>query len=390
MQTILVRVGEMYLKGRNRPYFTRQLMKKLQQAVEGFGGRVKGGEGRLYIEGAQDIEGAMQAASRVFGIFSLSPATPCEKDLDAITDVAASMLGQHQPGTFRVTARRADKRFPMTSDALAAELGGRLLERCPEWQVDLHTFDVNVQVEIRECAYVYTRTVEGAGGMPAGTNGKAALLLSGGIDSPVAGWMTARRGVQLECVYFHSFPYTSEHAHQKVVSLARILAGYTGPIRLHTVPFTDIQLAIRDKCPDALGTVLMRRYMMRLAERIAIKNNAQALVTGESIGQVASQTMEGLACSNEVVDMPVFRPLIGMDKIDIMRMARHIGTYETSILPYEDCCTVFTPKNPATHPRVERVREAELALDSEALISAALEGVQVELIGQEDDVGGQA
>lgn len=378
-EVILVRIGEMHLKGRNRPFFEKRLYDCLQKAMMPFGGRVQKGQGRMYVYDVNDMTMAIQAACRVFGIRSVSPAITCDKDLQSMATVAMGFLSKGK-GSFRVSARRADKQFPMSSDQLAAKLGAMLLERCPNWVVDLHHMDVEISVEVREQTYVYARVFEGAGGMPGGTNGQAMLLLSGGIDSPVAGYMIAKRGVRLDAVYFHAFPYTSDHAREKVVSLAKVLSGYDGPIKLHVVPFTKAQLEIRDKCNATYGTILMRRMMMRVAQSLAESNGCKALVTGESIGQVASQTMDGLYCTDDAVTMPVFRPCIGMDKLDIMNLARKIGSYDISILPYEDCCTVFTPKNPVTHPNLDRMRKAERVLDIDAMVAEAVENTQTEWV----------
>ena len=278
-------------------------------------------------------------------------------------------------------ARRSDKRYPLDSPAIMREAGGYVLEHVPHLSVDVNHPDHELMIEIRKNAYLSVDKILAVGGMPMGTNGKACLLLSGGIDSPVAGFMIAKRGVELCCVHYHSFPYTSERAREKVLELARELSEYCGKMRVHVVPFTEIQLKIHELCPENFTTLIMRRYMMRIAERLARADGAQALITGESVGQVASQTMEALGCTDEVVGMPVFRPLIGMDKSEIIERAERIGTFETSSLPYEDCCTVFTPKHPATHPRVELVRKAEEALDSEALIEAAIAGTEVIEVG---------
>ena len=280
-------------------------------------------------------------------------------------------------GTFKVNARRSDKRYFMTSPAINAEMGGRILEANPELKVDIHNPDHVLNVEIRDQAYLYVKVIPAVGGMPVGTNGNATLLLSGGIDSPVAGWMIAKRGVQINAVHFHSYPYTSEQAKEKVLDLARKLSFSCCGIKVYIVPFTEIQLQIRDHCPEEYTTLIMRRFMMRIAERIAEKTGSGALITGESIGQVASQTMEALQTTDSVVSMPVFRPLIGFDKSEIIEIARKIDTYELSSLPYEDCCTIFTPKHPATRPRKEKVEEAEQALDAGPLIEAALDGTEV-------------
>lgn len=372
---LLVRFGEVHLKGQNRPYFLRKLVSNVRRAVEDIGGHVWLADSRIYVSQAQDMAQCIERVCKVFGVHSVSPAVEMDKDYEAIAAKCVEMM-RGKTGSFKVSARRSDKRFPMDSMVLQRELGGRILEAMPHLKVDVHKPDHVMSVEIRDFAYLYVDEVMGVGGMPMGTGGRAALLLSGGIDSPVAGWSIMKRGVQVQGIHFHSFPYTSERAKQKVLDLAAIMGEYAGNMLVHVVPFTEIQLAIHEKCPDELGTVLMRRYMMRIAQRLAQKNHCQALITGESIGQVASQTMEALVCTDQVVDMPVFRPLIGMDKLEIMDIARKIGTYETSIQPFEDCCTVFTPRHPCTKPKIEDLIQAEQALDSEALIQKAVEETQ--------------
>lgn len=372
---LLVRFGEVHLKGQNRPYFLRKLVSNVRRAVEDIGGHVWLADSRIYVSQAQDMAQCIERVCKVFGVHSVSPAVEMDKDYEAIAAQCVEMM-RGKTGSFKVNARRSDKRFPMDSMVLQRELGGKILEAMPHLKVDVHKPDHVMSVEIRDFAYLYVDEVMGVGGMPMGTGGRAALLLSGGIDSPVAGWSIMKRGVQVQGIHFHSFPYTSERAKQKVLDLAAIMGEYAGNMLVHVVPFTEIQLAIHEKCPDELGTVLMRRYMMRIAQRLAQKNHCQALITGESIGQVASQTMEALVCTDQVVDMPVFRPLIGMDKLEIMDIARKIGTYETSIQPFEDCCTVFTPRHPCTKPKIEDLIQAEQALDSEALIQKAVEETQ--------------
>lgn len=372
---LLVRFGEVHLKGQNRPYFLRKLVSNVRRAVEDIGGHVWLADSRIYVSQAQDMAQCIERVCKVFGVHSVSRAVEMDKDYEAIAAQCVEMM-RGKTGSFKVNARRSDKRFPMDSMVLQRELGGRILEAMPHLKVDVHKPDHVMSVEIRDFAYLYVDEVMGVGGMPMGTGGRAALLLSGGIDSPVAGWSIMKRGVQVQGIHFHSFPYTSERAKQKVLDLAAIMGEYAGNMLVHVVPFTEIQLAIHEKCPDELGTVLMRRYMMRIAQRLAQKNHCQALITGESIGQVASQTMEALVCTDQVVDMPVFRPLIGMDKLEIMDIARKIGTYETSIQPFEDCCTVFTPRHPCTKPKIEDLIQAEQALDSEALIQKAVEETQ--------------
>lgn len=372
---LLVRFGEVHLKGQNRPYFLRKLVSNVRRAVEDIGGHVWLADSRIYVSQAQDMAQCIERVCKVFGVHSVSPAVEMDKDYEAIAAQCVEMM-RGKTGSFKVSARRSDKRFPMDSMVLQRELGGKILEAMPHLKVDVHKPDHVMSVEIRDFAYLYVDEVMGVGGMPMGTGGRAALLLSGGIDSPVAGWSIMKRGVQVQGIHFHSFPYTSERAKQKVLDLAAIMGEYAGNMLVHVVPFTEIQLAIHEKCPDELGTVLMRRYMMRIAQRLAQKNHCQALITGESIGQVASQTMEALVCTDQVVDMPVFRPLIGMDKLEIMDIARKIGTYETSIQPFEDCCTVFTPRHPCTKPKIEDLIQAEQVLDSEALIQKAVEETQ--------------
>ena len=380
-EILLVRYGEVFLKGQNRPYFLRKLVEHVRSAVAGVGGHVWLNDGRIYVSDYTDQEACMSRIARVFGVHSVSPAIEMEKDsFEAICAQAAAMMREKR-GTFKVLARRSDKRYPLDSPAIMREAGGYILEHVPQLTVDVNHPDHEITIEIRDHAYLSVDRVMAVGGMPMGTNGKACLLLSGGIDSPVAGFMIAKRGVELCCVHYHSFPYTSERAKEKVLELARILSEYCGRLRVYVVPFTEIQMQIHEKCPENFTTLIMRRYMMRIAEQLASKEGAQALVTGESIGQVASQTMEALGCTDEVVSMPVFRPCVGMDKSEIIERAEQIGTMATSSLPYEDCCTVFTPKHPATHPRKELVRKAEERLDGDALIAAAVEGTELIEIG---------
>ena len=380
-EVLLVRYGEVFLKGQNRPFFLRKLVDHVKAAVQEVHGHVWLSEGRIYVSDYTDQDEAIRRVSRVFGVHSVSPAIEMEKDsFEAICAQAARMM-EKKTGTFKVLAKRSDKQYPMDSPTIMREAGGYILDHVPHLSVDVNNPDHEITIEIRKLAYLSVDRTMAVSGMPMGTNGKACLLLSGGIDSPVAGFMIAKRGVELCCVHYHSFPYTSERAKEKVLELARILSEYCGKMRVYIVPFTEIQMQIHEKCPENFTTLIMRRYMMRIAERLARADGAQALITGESVGQVASQTMEALGCTDEVVGMPVFRPLIGMDKSEIIERAERIGTFETSSLPYEDCCTVFTPKHPATHPRVELVRKAEEALDSEALIEAAIAGTEVIEVG---------
>lgn len=381
MHVILVKVGEIHLKGQNRPYFERKLMDNIRNALKGSEARVSIAQSRIYIKNISDsyLNEALERLKGVFGIHAVSPALQVDKDMDAIMNTAVRMLDEAgiREGAFKVKARRADKHFPLQSPEIAVTAGEYILEHT-HLKVDVVRPEHLVQIEIREdAAYVYVKEISCAGGMPLGTGGRAALLLSGGIDSPVAGYMIARRGVVIDAVHFHSFPHTSERAKEKVITLAELLSKYCGEIRLNVVPFTKIQEEIYEKCPDKYLTVIMRRYMMKIAEQVARRSGAGALITGESIGQVASQTLNALYCTDEAVKMPVFRPLIGMDKLEIMDIARKIGTYETSILPYEDCCTVFTPRHPATKPGLEKVIEAEMALEEEKLIAEALDGLEI-------------
>ena len=374
---LLVRYGEIFLKGLNRPYFIRALVRKIRYAVRGMGAEVWVHDGRIFVRGFSDLDECISRVTKVFGVHSVSPAVDMPKeDFDEICNQAIEMV-KDLKGTFKVNARRSDKRYPLNSPAINEEAGYRILNANPDLKVDVHNPDYLVNIEIRDMAYLYVKEIPAFGGMPVGTNGNATLLLSGGIDSPVAGWMIAKRGVQINAVHFHSYPYTSDRAKEKVLDLARKLSFSCCGIKVHVVPFTEIQMQIHEKCPDEYTTLIMRRYMMRIAERIARETESEALVTGESIGQVASQTMTALGTTDAVVQMPVFRPLIGFDKSEIIAIARKIGTLEISEQPFEDCCTVFTPRHPATHPKMDKILEGESHLDEEALIQRALEGTEV-------------
>lgn len=375
---LMVRYGEIYLKGLNRPYFLRALVSRVREAAKPFGGKVWLHDARVFVSDMNDPEGCMERVRKVFGVHSVCPAIEMEKDdFDGICQQAELMM-RPLSGTFKVESRRADKHYFLDSPQINRQVGEYVLMRNEDHlKVDVHKPEHVLSIEIRDQAYLYCQVYPAVGGMPVGTGGKAALLLSGGIDSPVAGYMIAKRGVQLVAVHYHSFPYTSEFAKQKVLDLAKILSDYCCGIKVYVVPFTEIQMQIHEKCPEDYTTLIMRRYMMRIAERIARKEECLALITGESVGQVASQTMEALATTDQVVGMPVFRPLIGFDKIDIIEYARKIGTYETSSLPYEDCCTVFTPKHPATKPKMTKILEGEGNLDQEALIAAAVDNAEI-------------
>lgn len=383
---LLIRYGEIHLKGLNRPYFERKLIDKIRWALQEYHARIERVQGRIYAWGIskEDEASAIKKLQKVFGIHSISPALAVEKDFEVIGSALCSMmentLSGREHATFKVFARRSDKHFPMTSDEINRELGGLLLSRFPTLKVDVHHPEIKVGVEIREKAFLYTDEYLCAGGMPTGTSGRAALLISGGIDSPVAGYLMAKRGLELSAVHFYSYPYTSERARDKVIDLARIVSAYAGPIRLHLVPFTEIQMAIYEKCPPKETTVLMRRLMMRIAEIIAKNDGAQALITGEALGQVASQTLESLAVTDDAVSMPVFRPLISFDKDDIVAIAKKIDTFETSILPYEDCCTVFVPQHPVTKPQVEKLRESETMVDFSVMIEEALKNTELMIV----------
>ena len=376
-ELLLVRYGEIFLKGLNRPYFIRELVKKIKHAVKELGGNVWVNDSRIFVSDFTDQEECIRRVTKVFGVHSVCPAIEMPKDdFEAICQQAVNMVSGLK-GTFKVSARRSDKRYFMDSPQINAQVGGRILRSNPDLKVDVKNPDYTVNVEIRDLAYLYVKVIPAVGGMPVGTNGRATLLLSGGIDSPVAGWMIAKRGVQISAVHFHSYPYTSDRALEKVLDLARILSESCCGIRVHVVPFTKIQMEIHEKCPDDYTTLIMRRFMMRIAERVAQKEHASALITGESIGQVASQTMTALGTTDSVVEMPVFRPVIGFDKVEIIDIAQKIGTFETSSLPYEDCCTVFTPKHPATNPKMDKILEGESKLDMEALIEEAIAGIEI-------------
>lgn len=378
-KVLLVRYGEVFLKGANRPHFLKILTDNVKKAVKPINGKVWMSDSRIYVSDVEDMDECVRRVRKVFGLYSVSPAVECEKDLEVMAAQCIEMM-KGLSGTFKVLGKRSDKKFPMNSLEFAAELGGRILESNPQLSVDIHKPQHKLHVEVRDMCYICREEIMAVGGLPMGTGGRAALLLSGGIDSPVAGYSLMKRGVRCCAIHFQSPPYTGELARDKVMQLARELAEYSGGMRVYLVPFTKCQLEIHEKCPDGLGTLITRRFMMRIAQEIARKYEAQALITGESLGQVASQTMEALCCTDAVVDMPVFRPLIGMDKTEIMEIAKRIGTYETSILPYEDCCTVFTPRHPVTRPKLDTMSKAESKLDIEALVRDAVENTQLEIV----------
>ncbi len=380
---ILLKLGEIVLKGLNRKAFEQKLMGNIRRRLLGLGKfKVSCMQSTIYVEPESedaDLDAAFEALQDVFGIVKISRAAACEKDRDAIAQLAIRYLADdmRRAGSFKVESKRSDKSFPMTSIELSQYVGGELQEAYPNCTVDVHEPELVVHIEIRDlAAYVHAQPVNGAGGMPVGSNGTAVTLLSGGIDSPVSSYMIAKRGVRLIPVHFFSFPYTSQQAKDKVVELAQILTRYCGKMTIEVVPFTHIQEEIRDKCPEEYFTLIMRRFMMRIAERIANEWNAKAIVTGENLGQVASQTMEAMASTQAVIDLPVLQPLIGMDKEEIVQLSRKIGTFDTSILPYEDCCTVFTPRHPRTRPKVSEVAAAESVLEVDALVEEAFRGIE--------------
>lgn len=369
-KTFLIKYGEIGIKGKNRYLFEDALVKQIRHALKDADGEfeVRKEQGRIYVDclGAYDFDEVVENLQRVFGIVGICPVVVTEDEgFEKLAEVVVDYIARVYPEknrTFKVDARRARKNYPRTSMEINSDLGEKILDAYPDMHVDVHQPQVILSVEIREKIYIYSRIIPGAGGMPVGTNGKAMLLLSGGIDSPVAGYMIAKRGVKIDAVYFHAPPYTSERAKQKVVDLAKIVAKYSGPINLHVVNFTDIQLYIYEQCPHEELTIIMRRYMMRIAEHFAKETGSLGLITGESIGQVASQTMQSLAATNEVCTMPVYRPLIGFDKQEIVDVSVKIDAYETSILPFEDCCTIFVAKHPVTKPNINVIRRSEMKL----------------------------
>ena len=382
-EIFLLKMGEMVLKGLNRRTFEERLMGNARRRLQKYGKfRIYSRQSITYVEPKEagcDMDGAFATLSRLFGVVGLSRAKACEKTPEAILETAKTYLHDDLMAarTFKVESKRSDKTFPLTSIQLSQYVGGELNEAFPHIQADMHHPELTIHVEVRDfAAYVHGDPAPGAGGLPVGVGGKAVSLLSGGIDSPVASWMMAKRGVALEMVHFFSYPYTSPEAKDKVLTLAQLLTPWCGRLTVHVVPFTRIQEQLRLHCPEALFTLLMRRFMMRISERVAQQVGAHGLITGESLGQVASQTMEAMAVTGQVCTLPVFRPLVGMDKEEIVRTARKIGTFETSILPYEDCCTVFTPRHPKTHPKLEEITEAEAALDIEALVEEAVQGIE--------------
>ena len=383
-EMFLLKLGEIVLKGGNRFRFENRLKTNVCRRLRSYGEfSVRISQSTVFVEPLNeqcDLDGAWEAAHTIFGVISLCRCRPCEKELDAIFETVNAYLGDEllTAKSFKVESKRSDKRFPLNSIQLSQEIGGRIAERYPSLAVDVHHPDYTVYVEIRDhAAYVHGPAEQGAGGLPTGVGGRAMVLLSGGIDSPVAGYMIAKRGVELEAVHFFSYPYTSELAKDKVLELARLMTRYCGRMTVNIVGFTEIQEAIRDNCPEEFFTLVMRRFMMMISERIARDHGCGCLVTGENLGQVASQTMEAMAVTGACVELPIFQPLIGMDKEEIVTIARKIGTMETSILPYEDCCTVFTPRHPKTKPTKAQVDRACAGLDFDALIERALANTEL-------------
>ena len=386
-EIILIKNGEIALKGLNRNSFEATLAKNIKRRLADVGKvNILCQQSTMTVEPAEDgfdMDEAIEIIKKVFGIAGFQRAAAVEKDMDVILATAPEYLADQleEAKSFKVEAKRSDKRFPLTSPEISRNVGEAILRKHHHLKVDVHNPDITVTVEVRDnFAFIRGNQIRGAGGMPVGTGGKAAILISGGIDSPVAAWMMAKRGVTLDAVHFASPPFTSPQSEQKVHDLLSQVAKYSGNIALFTVPFTDIQQKIRANCPEDLFTLIMRRFMMRISNRIAQRNGCSALITGESIGQVASQTMPALACTDAVAEMPVFRPLIAMDKEEIIRISRKIETFDISIRPYEDCCTVFTPKHPRTRPKIEMLIEAEKALDVDALVEEAVNGARLEII----------
>ena len=380
----IVRCGEVALKGMNKPYFERMLVERIKKLLKKFDGiSVKRHEGLIFVRADEHLDknAIIREISKVFGVASISPAVECESTMEAIgkaaVDYMMTAIDERGVKTFKVEAKRADKTFPVKSPDIGRKIGAEVLKGCKVLRVDVHHPDCLLFVDVRhDKSYIYQDKIAGFGGLPLGTNGKGMSLLSGGIDSPVATWMMAKRGMMIEAVHFHSYPYTSQRAQEKVEALARIVATYCGRFRMHVVNLLPIQEKIVENCPEEETTILVRRFM-RIAEQLALKTDCGMLITGENLGQVASQTAEALVVTDDAVKMPVMRPLIAMDKVDIMDKAQEIGTYETSIQPYEDCCTVFLPKHPVTKPKLERILQSESRLDCEALIKAAVESEEV-------------
>ena len=391
-EIFLMKLGEVVLKGANKRQFENRLRQNVRRRMRAFGNfDVYIMQSTVYVEPKDenaDVDGAWEACHSIFGVVSLCRSRPCEKNLDAIYKAVEEYLGDDldDARSFKVESKRSDKSFPLTSIGISQEIGGRISDARPDLAVDVHHPDYTVYVEVRDlAAYVHGPAEPGAGGLPTGVGGRAMCLLSGGIDSPVAAYMMAKRGMEIECVHFFSYPYTSQLAKDKVMELARLVTKYSGRMTVNVVSFTEIQEAIRDNCPEEFFTLIMRRFMMEIAQNLAKRDGCGALITGENLGQVASQTMEAMTVTGAVVDIPIFMPLVGMDKEEIVTIARKIGTLDTSILPYEDCCTVFTPRHPRTKPTLEQLIEAEKTLDRQALIDRAMESIEKVTVRYHDE-----
>ena len=391
-EIFLLKLGEIVLKGANKRQFEDKLRQNVRRRMRPYGNfDVYLMQSTIYVEPMDemcDVDGAWEACNSIFGLVSLCRCRACEKDLDSIFNTIEEYIGDELDcaESFKVESKRSDKRFPLTSIGISQAIGGRLAEAHPSCRVDVHNPAYTVYVEVRDlAAYVHGPAVPGAGGLPTGVGGRAMCLLSGGIDSPVAAYMMAKRGVEIECVHFFSYPYTSELAKNKVLELARLVTRYCGRMTVNVVSFTQIQEAIRDNCPEEFFTLIMRRFMMEISQRIGQEHGCEALITGENLGQVASQTMQAMAVTGAVVDVPIFMPLVGMDKEEIVTIARKIGTMQTAILPYEDCCTVFTPKHPKTKPSLNQLIHAEKNLDREALILQASENTEKITVKYDDE-----
>ena len=385
-KVLSVSLGEIALKRGNRKFFEDKLIKQMIKAIKDLGfEKIYKEQGKIYIE-AEDYKFDQMAnrLRKVFGLVYISPCIRVEKDINEIEKATLQIMEEKvlkdNPETFKVIVNRADKNFPIKSPDMCRNMGGIILEKFEDLKVDVHNPDAYLYIDIKQNAYIYTEKIKGSGGMPLATNGKGLLLLSGGIDSPVAGFLMAKRGIEISAIHYHSYPFTSERAEEKVKELAAILSIYTGRIRMYSINLLEIQKEINEKCKEAEMTILSRRFMMKIAERVANKHKIDALITGENLGQVASQTIQGLSVTNEAVNLPIFRPLIGLDKVDIIEMAQDIETFETSILPFEDCCTVFLPKHPVTKPDIKDIKESEEALDVELLIDRAIENMETYVI----------
>lgn len=376
---ILIRIGEIFLKGNNKSYFISTLKNNIKSALKDIKCKLVVSQNRFFVE-EYDLDDEAELLSRlkrVFGIYSISPCIRIKTDMQVLCEKCAELFPKE--GTFRVTVNRADKKLPMRSMDIAKHIGGYMLSKSKKLKVDLFNYSFEVNVDIREngFSYIYYNVIAGVGGLPVGCGGNGMLLLSGGIDSPVAGYLMAKRGVKIYAIHYHSFPYTSEQAKEKVIDLAKLISRFCGEIELIVVPFTEIQYAIKENCPIEYMITIMRRFMMRIAEKLALRNDCGAIITGESLGQVASQTMQSINVTNSVVKLPVFRPLIGMDKSEIIKISQEIDTYKTSILPYEDCCTVFLPKNPVIKPKINIAETYESNLDIDKLIDEAIAGIEI-------------